>query len=129
MHWYASNDRLWFLALKTIVTFVALYGFMELILIPTFEFAVGYTSENMDFSVFGWHVVAINVLVFAIFIPFYFFMIVFFIAYGALLLLLNLWLVLYGACFVLLRVVEHDRGPVLGLAGLLVGFGAIAKYL
>ncbi|WP_136659789.1 hypothetical protein [Nitratireductor sp. XY-223] len=123
MRWFASDGRLWLLVLKTFAAFGLLYGFMTFVLFPLFYFLIEQMIVVNGVSVLSWQGVILNVA----FIPTYFFMILFLIIWGAMLVFCFLWVALHAFRFVLLRVVEHDKGPVLGLAGLLIAIGAIVK--
>ena len=126
MKWYASNGRLFLLVLKTLCTFALLYAVM-FAFVEFGERLFDHLAETDVDLIYGWYGVLLNSGFISLFIPLYFFFFFFFVVYGSMLVLCILWGGIYTFRFVLRRVVVHPKGPVLGLAGLLVALGAVAK--
>ncbi|MEP1207400.1 MAG: hypothetical protein ABJM29_15595 [Rhizobiaceae bacterium] len=128
LRWYVSDGNLLYFFVKTMLTFVAIYLAL-LGLMFGLENIMPYLADEMGISSpTDWRMLIILLLFVLVFIFIYFFMILFFFVYAALIIYLMLFGAIWLSRFILLRVIKHNRGPVLGLAGLLIAIGAVLEF-
>ncbi len=131
LKFYASDGNVFVCAVKTVTTFfvlfLSLFGLMKFALM---NLDTGFISHiNDDFFNGAISIELVFMFLFGLFFTvLYLFVLAFLVLWMVMILVLYAESMVFIARFILLRIVEHAKGPVLGLAGLLIAIGAIVKF-
>ncbi|MEO1700621.1 MAG: hypothetical protein AAFR71_01105 [Pseudomonadota bacterium] len=127
LRFYASEGHLLWFGLKTIVTFVLLWALMYSAFLGLERYGSAFFGE-LGFEYGGFATYAVGVVTALIILIFYFFFILFFFTYALWLFMLVLGGLVALLRFLLIRMVEHKKGPVFALSAIVAAIGAAYEY-